>query len=193
MKSDTTRTTVTTRSDLQRYPSDAFRFCPRCGSESLATEEHRAVKCGICGFLYFFNSAAASGAFVFHQGRLILCVRAKEPGKGKLDVPGGFVEYDESVEEALRREIAEELGIETSHYHYLASAPNDYLYAGVLYKLTDLFFVCEAPDIGGIQAADDVADFLIVPPGEVDPELFAFNSTRTAFEKLEVWLRQKKE
>jgi ADP-ribose pyrophosphatase YjhB (NUDIX family) len=169
-------------------PYDAFRFCPRCGGEYLSIHEQRAIRCGRCGFLFFFNTCTAVGGFVFHQNQLILCVRAKDPGKGKLDLPGGFVDFDETVEDALRREIAEELNVEAINYRYLSSAPNDYLYGGVLYKITDLFFVCDAPQIDTLRPADDVADFRLVSPYDVRPEEFAFNSTRLALVKLRTWL-----
>lgn len=171
-------------------PYDAFRFCPRCGGEYLSIYEQRAIRCGRCGFLFFFNTCTAAGGFVFHQDRLILCVRAKDPGKGKLDLPGGFVDFDETVEDALRREIEEELNVETTNYRYLSSAPNDYLYGGVLYKITDLFFICDAPQIDTLRAADDVADFRLVSPYDVQPEELAFNSTRRAFVELRAWLHR---
>ncbi|MGX2040839.1 NUDIX hydrolase [Methylocaldum sp. MU1018] len=179
--------------DMGPGPYDVFRFCPRCGGEHLSIQERRAIRCGRCAFLFFFNTCAAAGAFVFHEDRLILCVRGKDPARGKLDLPGGFVEFDESVEDALRREIAEELNIETTRYRYLASAPNDYSYGGVLYKVTDLFFLCDAPEIGNLRAADDVADFRLVSPDEIEPEELAFNSTRLALIKLRAWLDENRD
>jgi ADP-ribose pyrophosphatase YjhB (NUDIX family) len=175
---------------LSNTPAIHFRFCPRCGAEGPGIDGARSLRCGHCGFLYFFNSAAAAGAFVLYEGSLILCVRAKEPARGMLDLPGGFIEFDETVEEGLQREIQEELNIATTDFRYLASAPNDYLYAEVPYKTTDLFFVCEAPDIRDIRPADDVGDFLLVAPRDLDPHRLAFSSARTAFEALLGWLER---
>ncbi len=175
---------VSAPGESQRHPLDAFRFCPRCGHDPLSTEHERAVRCGVCGFLFFFNTAAASAAFLFHADKLILCVRAREPGRDKLDLPGGFVEYDESLEQGLQREIREELNIVTEDLTYLCSAPNDYLYAGVLYKVTDLFFTGVVKDIEGIEPADDVGGYVLVKPEDIDPARFAFPSTRTAFQYL---------
>lgn len=165
-------------------PATQFRYCPRCGKEGPDISSNRSLRCRHCDFLLFFNSATAAGAFIFHRDQLILCVRSKEPGKGLLDVAGGFLEFDESAEEGLRREILEELNLEATGFHYLASAPNDYLYAGVLYKTTDLFFTCEVPDISRIRPADDVADFLVVAAEALDPARLAFPSTRNAFRAL---------
>jgi len=159
----------------------AFRFCPRCAKAAPRIERDRELQCPHCGLRFFFNTAAAAGAFVFVGDQLLLCVRAHEPGKGLLDVPGGFIEFDESVEEGLRREIAEELSIEVSGLRYLTSAPNDYRYAGIPYKTADLFFVCEAVNGGRLRAADDVAEVVLVDPLQVNPDQFAFASTRGAF------------
>ncbi|MGZ8217215.1 NUDIX hydrolase [Methylomagnum sp.] len=165
-------------------PARVFRHCPGCGASAPRIEDSRSLRCGRCGFLFFFNSAAAAAAFILHRGQLVLCVRAKEPAKGMLDLPGGFVEFDETVEDGLRREIHEELHIEVSEFRYLASASNTYLYAGVTYKTTDLFFVCEAADISGIQAGDDVGDYVLIAPDALEPARLAFNSGRVALAAL---------
>ncbi len=162
----------------------AFRFCPRCSTPGPRIKQDRELHCPHCGLRFFFNTAAAAGAFVFVGDQLLLCVRAHEPGKGLLDVPGGFIEFDESVEEGLRREIAEELSIEVSGLRYFTSAPNDYRYAGIPYKTADLFFVCEALNGERLRAADDVAEVVLVDPLQVKQDQFAFASTRNAFDAL---------
>ncbi len=175
---------IQNHAEFQRSPRDAFHFCPRCGCNQLGGEHHRAIKCGVCGFQFYFNTGTASAAFIFIGEELILCTRAREPGKGKLDLPGGFLEYDETIEAGLQREIREELNIETDDYQYLTSAPNDYLYAGILYKIADVFFTCTTQNIDSIMAADDVADYQLVRPEQVNPDEFAFKSTRAAFQQL---------
>lgn len=165
-------------------PLQSFRFCPQCGQKGLEVRQVRSLNCPACGFRYFINSATAVGGFIFHGERLILAVRGEEPQKGKLDLPGGFVEFDEAADDGLRREIHEELGIAVTDLAYLASAPNNYLFSGVLYKVTDIFYTCRADDISHIGARDDVAEFRLVDPRSVDPAELAFPSVRTAFAKL---------
>lgn len=54
------------------------------------------------------------GAVVVHEGRLLLVRRGKEPGKGLWSLPGGRLELGEHLVEAVRREVAEETGLEVS-------------------------------------------------------------------------------
>jgi len=52
------------------------------------------------------------GALIFEQGKILLVERGKEPLKGYWSIPGGIVETGEKLEEAIRREVAEETGLE---------------------------------------------------------------------------------
>ncbi|MFM8332276.1 MAG: NUDIX hydrolase [Candidatus Methylumidiphilus sp.] len=161
-----------------------FAFCPRCGAASLSVFDTRAVRCARCSFKFYFNCAAAVGGLLLYQGKLIIGVRGNDPQKGMLDMPGGFIEFGETAEEALAREVLEEVNIAIADPVYLTSAPNDYLYADVLYKTTDPFFVCKVEDISTLKAGDDVADYRLIAPTEIDPQQLAFTSGRIALAKL---------
>ena len=53
------------------------------------------------------------GGAVVRDGRLLLVRRASRRGRGNWQVPGGFIEPDETIEEAVVREVAEEAGVTT--------------------------------------------------------------------------------
>jgi ADP-ribose pyrophosphatase YjhB (NUDIX family) len=174
---------------LKGAPFAEFIHCPRCGAASLSKHDGRAVRCADCDFKFYFNCATATAAFIFHQGKLLLGVRGKDPQQGMLDFPGGFVEFDETAEEALAREVQEELNIRVSSSTYLTSVPNDYWFSGVLYKTTDLYFVCEIEDISSIKAMDDVAGFLLTAPEDIEQRQLAFTSGRIALQRLLEYLK----
>lgn len=177
-------------SPIQILPSplQSFRHCPNCGHPEPLHDSLRSIRCAACGFRYFVNSAATVCAFVFYGDRLILTQRARDPQKGTYDFPGGFMEWGESAEEALHREIAEELGIQVHSLAYVCSTANDYPYAGVTYKLADFYFLCRTDDISMLQPQDDVAGVLWVKPDAVDTSRLSFPSVREAHGKLLAYL-----
>ncbi|MEZ6119452.1 MAG: NUDIX domain-containing protein [Pirellulaceae bacterium] len=84
------------------------------------------------------------GALVFDANQRLLFIRRnRDPGKGKLGLPGGFVDPGEGVEEATIREVAEEVALDVTNLEYLCSAPNIYTYKGISLPVTDVFFVCQ--------------------------------------------------
>jgi 8-oxo-dGTP diphosphatase len=56
------------------------------------------------------------GALIFEDGKILLVERGKEPLKGYWSLPGGIVETGEKLEDAVRREVAEETGLDVEPY-----------------------------------------------------------------------------
>jgi len=162
-------------------PVDSFKHCARCGSSDIHILDSRAIHCTQCHFELYVNSAAAAAVFILFGQRLLLTVRGREPDKGKFDLPGGFVEFDESAESCVRREVQEELNLRLGKLSYLTSAPNNYFYGEVMYKTTDLFFTASIDDIGSILPRDDVCGYRLVDPMSFDAQQLAFPSTQLAF------------
>lgn len=161
------------------HPTSFFRFCPHCGSAHFAPVSNKEFRCAQCGFNFFTNAAAAVAAIIVNsQGQIMLTRRAVEPNKGMLDLPGGFVDPDESVEDALRREIAEELGTEVTEARYLCSFPNRYLFSGCSVATIDLGFVCQIADYSGISAHDDIDQIIWLAPDQIDMNLVSAGSIR---------------
>ena len=137
--------------------------------------------CAGCGFTLYFSAANAVAAFVRRDdGRVLLIRRAKEPAKGQLAPPGGFVDLGESAEEAVRRELREEVGLELSEVAFLCSRPNEYPYKDVTYPVLDLFFTARAVASAMARALDDVESLAWLEPERVAPEEIAFPSMREA-------------
>lgn len=118
------------------------------------------------------------------DGRALFIRRAKDPGRGCLAPPGGFIDIGETAEEAARRELREEVGLELDTLEFLCSAPNEYTYAGVTYPVLDFFFTARTASTGGRIAADEVAECAWLDPLEVDPSTMAFPSMQDA---LRIW------
>ncbi len=121
---------------------DILKYCPRCSAPALLADSRKIV-CATCGFSIYLNTAAAVAGLLFDaEGRLMAVRRNHAPRVGFLDLPGGFVDFDETAEEALSREVREELGITINSIEYYRSIPNTYLFGDVLYHTLDIFLKC---------------------------------------------------
>jgi ADP-ribose pyrophosphatase YjhB (NUDIX family) len=168
-------------------PSELFRFCPRCGvARSSDNRTEIPLRCAACGLVYFFNPTVAAAAFIFDsQGRALFVRRAKEPNAGKLGVPGGFIDFGESAEEGLHREVREEVGIAIDRLAFLASFPNEYHYREVTYPVIDLYFTASAVNPETARPLDGVAGIVWHHPSAVPDEEIAFSSLRRAMQAVQ--------
>ena len=126
------------------FIENVYKFCPKCGQPNPQCGKV-PFRCGACDFVNFFGPVTAVGGLVVdHETKLLLVQRAREPGKGLWGLPGGFVDRNESVEDALKREVYEETHLDLESISFLMSHPNEYHYGGIIVTVTDLFFVCRA-------------------------------------------------
>lgn len=157
----------------------AFRFCPGCGTPGIGVRPDRSVFCSRCGFHYYFNTASAvAGLIEDDLGRLLLIVRGHEPKKGTLDLPGGFVDPAETAEDALRREIHEELNLKAGKCAYFGSFPNTYTYDNITYRTLDLAFVCTVESFEPLALSDEVEKVLLLTLPEIALDRVGFDSIR---------------
>jgi 8-oxo-dGTP diphosphatase len=114
------------------------------------------------------------------DGKLLLVRRGREPEKGKLALPGGIVEYGETTEEAVVREIEEEAGITTKLVRLLGvysdpdRDPRGH-FITVAYVL--------APEGGKLQAGDDAADAILQPIDDIP--MLAFDHSKIVADYLQ--------
>ncbi|MBR0275836.1 MAG: NUDIX domain-containing protein [Prevotella sp.] len=165
------------------HPLTCFSFCPVCGSAHFEVNNFKSKRCADCGFVYYANPSSATAAFIRKGDLLLVARRGNEPAKGTLDLPGGFVDMDETAEQGMSREIHEETGLVISQLRYLFSIPNLYLYSGMTIHTLDMFYEAEVPDDVHPQADDDAAELMWMPLREVNPTDFGLKSIRQAVEK----------
>ena len=148
------------------------------------------MDCGDCGYLYFHNCASATMGIIEAANGVILVKRSSPPKRGYYDLPGGFVDYDESFEAALRREVKEELNIALVNLRYLASFPNAYHYKKITYFTTDAIFVGKPASVEGMRPMEEIAEIMIIKAEKIDVEALAFESSRQALRRYLSQLRK---
>ena len=165
---------------------DEWRFCPRCGAP-IRPGSNRA-DCPVCEFIAYANPVPAACAIcVDGDGRVLLARRASEPSQGLWDLPGGFVDEGEEPLETLKRELAEETGLEIAPDRLLGIWTDWYGEGPGTRASLVLVWLAEVV-AGRQQAADDVAELGWFAPGELPPETeLAFPNVAAA---LRVWQEQ---
>ena len=96
-------------------------FCPVCGHRTEPKEGDWGRKCPECGCVGYPPVSPATLILVQDGPRLLL---AQKPGWGsRWSILAGFVEPGESLEECVRREVEEEVGVKVGEVRYAGSQP----------------------------------------------------------------------
>ena len=158
-----------------------YRFCPLCGRTPLVSERGgRAKRCLACHRTFHSAPHAAVNALIMDaERRVLLTRRAIDPSKDLWDVPGGFVDVGESLEEGLRREVREELGVDI-RIHQLSGSYAD-VYGGDATPVVAIYYL--ASIAGGVPAAGHEVSELRWFRGD-DLPILAFENCRQA---LQAW------
>lgn len=162
-----------------KHPFSQFHYCPKCGSDRFVVHNDKSKKCGNCGFVYYFNSSAATVALILNnRNELLVCRRAKDPAKGTLDLPGGFIDMYETAEEGVAREVLEETGLVVKEAIYRFSLPNTYVYSDFEVHTLDMFFLCKVDQTQHIEAHDDITESYFLRLSDINPDDFGLDSIR---------------
>ena len=100
-------------------------FCGRCGAATEQMDGERAKRCPRCG-LIAYPRLSPCVIMLVTRGEQLLLARGRHFPAGFFGVVAGFVEPGESLEEAVAREVQEEVGISISDITYFGSQPWPY-------------------------------------------------------------------
>ena len=156
-------------------------FCPICGEPLIPRTAggRERLTCPACGYVLYHNPVPGVGILIETDGGIVLIKRGGQVKTGSWALPSGYIEADESVEEAAIRESREETGLEIQLKDLLGiySFPEGPPTSGII-----VFY--RAVPVGGIlRAGDDAADVRIFAPDEL-PEM-PFRTHRQALSR---WL-----
>lgn len=98
------------------------RFCGCCGSEMTMLTQELALKCVSCGHIVYPRISPAIIVAVTNNDQILLARSYRFP-PGRYSVIAGFVEPGETLEDCVKRELHEEVGIEVRNIRYFGSQP----------------------------------------------------------------------
>lgn len=158
-----------------------LKFCPKCGHQSLLWDGEKKWSCEECDHVLFHNVAGAVAVLIKIEDEILFTRRNQQPQKGKLDLPGGFIDPKESAEHTCKREIQEELNITIAeeNFKYLGSLPNVYEYKNINYNTIDLFYETQLSEKADFElAADEISETVWIKPNDLNTEDIAFESQK---------------
>ena len=144
-----------------------IRHCYRCGApmEPRPHEGHTRPVCTGCGMVHFLDPKLVAGVIVEMDGKLVMIKRNLEPGLGLWTFPAGFVDRGEVVEEAARREVREETGLEVELTELVGVYSGD--------GDANVLVVYAGKTVGGkLQAGEEAQEAGLFDPGLLPPLAF---------------------
>lgn len=110
-----------------------MNFCSHCGSDALRFEvpegDHlpRFI-CSVCRQIHYHNPKIIVGCVAVWEGRVLIARRGIEPRMGLWNLPAGFLECNETVEDGAIREVLEETGarVRLQRLHTVFNLPHEH-------------------------------------------------------------------
>lgn len=141
----------------------AMKFCPHCGSPLAATMlagRERLACSAECGYVFWDNPVPVVAGIV-ELGDAVILVRNKEWPERFHGIVAGFLEKNESPEDAILRELKEELGLDGEIVGFVGK------YA--FFQKNQIILAYHIKAHGEIVMGDELGAYKLVPPDELRP------------------------
>lgn len=151
-------------------------YCPVCGHQLGEREEGGRIRqaCDNCGYVHYVNPVPAVGILIEMEGGIVLIRRNNPPHQGRWALPSGYIESDESAEDAAVREALEETGLQVELIELAGvnSFPEGPPISGLM------VFYRARPISGELRGGDDASEAKVFQPEELP--LLPFRTHREA-------------
>ena len=134
-----------------------LEICSNCGKKNLYgyIDGNKRYHCISCNTIHYENPKPTATILCMHNSRILLARRAFDPGKGEWGLPGGFMELNETLEEATLRELKEETNL-TGEFRSIFSTCSHY---GTIFGDIILIAVkIKVSNFTNMKAGDDVSE-----------------------------------
>lgn len=134
-----------------------FKFCPQCALPLAPAAHGGQTRLGCsCGYVQWQNPTPVVAAVVEHEGKIILARNALWPVRF-FGLITGFLEHsDTSPEDAVQREVAEELGLTATAAHFIGHYRFE--------RMNQLIIAYHVPAVGTVQLNEELSEFISVAP-----------------------------
>jgi NAD+ diphosphatase len=177
---------------MSPYEKDAFQFCPVCGGK-FQTNSVIEKQCTNCGYIYFIAAKPAAGALVIDEsGAMLLIRRNRNPYKDTLDIPAGFSDDMETLEDTLKREMMEEVGLNTDEVkcEFFKSFIGDYDYKGVTKRFLSAIYIIRIDDStkATLNPGSDASEIVFIKPEEMNMDEIGFPEVKKLIKDYQAYL-----
>ncbi len=146
-----------------------FTYCSSCGQKNTYSEieGRNRFHCRECNTIHYENPKPTATLICPKGDSLLLVRRAFEPAKGMWNLPGGFMECNETLEQTSSRELYEETNLHGEAVELLGNCSHfDTMFGDVLL----MGFEMKIEDWTPLKAGDDASEVGIFPLNDL-PEL----------------------
>ncbi|NMB56656.1 NUDIX hydrolase [Candidatus Beckwithbacteria bacterium] len=164
-------------------------FCANCGQkmkEEIPPHDDRIRQvCPSCGFIFYNNPKPTVVAIIEKEEKVLLAKRARDPYKDCWDLIGGFVETGETLEEALVREVKEEVNLDVLTATYYFNHIDTYKNAanGFVSKNLGVHFIVKVKDFNTLKPGDDVFETAWFSWANLPKDLVGFEDVVAVIQK----------
>ena len=139
-----------------------LKFCSSCGSKNVYgyIDGHHRYHCVRCETIHYENPKPTATIICMNDTKLLLAKRAFSPAKGEWGLPGGFMELNETLDQAAIRELKEETNLDGSVTRILSTCSHygtifgDILLIGLEMKVNDFSMMKAGDDAEELQFFD---------------------------------------
>jgi 8-oxo-dGTP diphosphatase len=158
-----------------------FRFCPRCGQALAPFDdgERLRLRCEACHWVHYRNPTAGVAVILLNNEGLWLGQRRS----GGWCIPCGHVEWDETIEDAARREAWEETGLNVTLHRVFSVHSN---FHDPDQHTVGIWFLAESENLSQAVPGGDLIDFKPFPLTKL-PDL-VFPTDRKVVEEIKAYI-----
>ena len=134
-----------------------LEFCSSCGIKNVYgfIEGNNRYHCKGCDTIHYENPKPTATIICLRDNELLLAKRAFNPAKGEWGLPGGFMELNETLNEAAARELKEETNLDGTVKKVLSTCSH---YGTIFGDILLIGVEMEVLDFSSIQAGDDAEE-----------------------------------